>query len=86
MDASRLALNSQEALGRDMDHKVVRMALSEWQQDGKVSLDQGRQDHRFCCVALESSGHGIKLKIPPERTYARLAHRRGPLKLASKRP
>jgi hypothetical protein len=54
-----------------MDHKVVRMAFSERQENGEVTLDQSRENYRFCRVSFESGGHRLTVDLRVDRTYVR---------------
>jgi hypothetical protein len=70
-----------------MNNKVVRMTLSERQENGEIALNQGGQNDRFCGVSLQSGCHGSKLGSIPDRTYVRPpAQNVGALKLGNTRP
>src|SRR3954462_1265895 len=71
VDSRRLALNPKKAVGNKVNHKVVGMTLTERNENGEISFHQCGEDLRFGRIPLESGGHGLRLRLHPDRTYVR---------------
>jgi hypothetical protein len=65
-----LALQSEESFTAQMHDKVVRMALTEWDQDGEITSDKLRQNFRFGCISLEGCRHNLAAYPPIEHMFA----------------
>jgi hypothetical protein len=54
---SRLALNAQEPVDREMNDQVIRVPAPEWNQHPEIALDERVEDGGLCEVSLHVALH-----------------------------